>query len=134
VFLPFPKATLLVVSGTQARPDVRHLFVILTKPLGDANEVLMVGLSSIHPDVPFDASCTIYSGEHPFVRHETYVRYDRARLEPARKLIDGVRTGVFVPQSPVSDVLYKRICVGLTSSTQASPKVKAHLRWHEDSA
>ena len=134
MFLPFPKATVLVASGPDHDPDRKHLFVLLTHGLGEQEEVLLVSLSSIVNGVPHDPSCVLQPGDHPFVKRPTSIRYDKPRYLPRKSLLAAVKQGVFVPHDPVSDQLYDRICAGLLASAFAAPKDKSFLRWHQDLA
>lgn len=125
MFLPFPKATLLVPSGPDHDPDRKHLFIVLTSPQKEQPLVLMVGVSSIRPHQSHDTACLLYSGDHPFIRHESYVRYTGARLIEGQSLADGVKTGKLVAREPVSDEIMARIIGGLYSSRFISPKIRS---------
>lgn len=90
LFLPLRRATLLVPSGPENDPDRKHLFILLTDPADDGSgvkAVLMVSLSSIKQGLPYDASCILYPGDHPFVKKESFVVYQKARIEEADKVL-----------------------------------------------
>lgn len=132
MFLPWPKATVLVASGPADDPERKHLFVVLTHGLGEREEVLLVSLSSWNDAIPCDASCIVQPGEHPFVKRRSFARYDLPRRVPKASLLLAVEQGVFVPREPVSDVLYQRICKGLLASPLAAPATKSFLLWHQN--
>lgn len=132
MFLPWPKATVLVASGPANDPDRKHLFVLLTHGLGEEEEVLMLSLSTLNPSIRCDDSCVIEPGEHPFVSRRSYVRYDKPRLVRKAAILRAVETGVFFPHQSVSDALYARICEGLLRSPFAAPATKAFLLWHQN--
>jgi len=126
LFLPLRRATLLVPSGPESDPDRKHLFILLTDPAdagAGVKAVLMVSLSSIKQGVPHDASCILYPGDHPFVKRESFVVYQKARIEDADKVLRGVKDGKLVPQDPIDSAVFARICKGLEESRLTPPKV-----------
>lgn len=127
---PYPKATVLMASGPTHDPDRKHLFIVLTEPLGDPPEVLLVSLSSVSTSYQHDCSCELHPGDHSFITHPSFIRFDLARIEPAQKLIDGVDQQVFSVREPISEEVYQRICTGLRQSAGSSLRVKNFLQWH----
>lgn len=126
LFLPLKRATLLIPSGPQSYQDRKHLFVLLTDPHVDGagkHCVLMVSLSTVRSGVPHDATCILYAGDHPFVKHDSYVVYLKARLEEADKVLRGVKNGQLVPQDPMDGVVFARICKGLEDSRLTPPNL-----------
>ena len=131
LFLPLKRATLLVPSGVVGDPDRKHLFVLLTDPADDgAGEisVLMVSLSSLRPGVPHDASCILYSGDHSFVKRQSYVVYQKARIEAVDKILRGVKDGKLIPHDPMESGIQARICKGLEESRLTPAKVLKFYR------
>jgi hypothetical protein len=129
LFVPFRRATLLVPSGPAHDPDQKHLFILLTDParvLGyEDKHSLLVGVTTIHADIPHDSACELHPGDHPFIRNRSCVFYAQARIEASQKLIDGVKRGVFSPQGMLADDIFARVCHGLTVSRSTTPKVLA---------
>jgi hypothetical protein len=126
LFVPLRRATLLIPSGPQADPHRKHLFILLTDPYADEAGkpfVLMVSLSSVRSGVPHDPSCILYAGDHPFVKHESYVVYQKTRLEEAEKVLRGVKNGQLIPQDPIAGTVFARICHGLKHSRLTPPKL-----------
>lgn len=126
LFLPLRRATLLVPSGPENDPDRKHLFILLTDP-ADAGSgvkaVLMVSLSSIKPGLPYDPACVLHSGDHPFVKKDSFVVYQKSRIEDADKVLRGVKDGKLVPQAPMDTAVFARICKGLEDSRLTPPKM-----------
>lgn len=119
-------STLLIPSG----PEGKHLFVLLTDP-GDFDEYppqycVSVNISTIRT-APYDETCVIEPGAHPFVTFRSWVTYRHARIDPASHLIDCAKSGLFVPTAPVSEELLKRIRDGLYKSPQ-TPNYLKQLR------
>jgi hypothetical protein len=124
LFLPLKRATLLVPSGTQEDKERKHLFVLLTDPHGDGEKcVLMVSLSTIRRGIPHDPTCILYQGDHPFVRNDSYVVYQRARIEPAESLLRGVKDGKLIAHDTMDGAVFARICKGLEESRLTPPKL-----------
>jgi hypothetical protein len=56
-----------------------HLWIVISDPSADSVNVVIVNLTS-HDDPSKDASCFLQPGEHPWITHETCVRYKDARV------------------------------------------------------
>ena len=126
LFLPLKRATLLIPSGPGGDEDRKHLFILLTDPWGDESgktSVLMVSLSTVRKGVPHDPTCVLYPGDHPFVKHDSYVVYQKARIEETDKILRGVKSGQLIPQVPMDGAVYTRICKGLEESRLTPPRL-----------
>ena len=129
LFVPYRRATLLVPSGPAHDPDQKHLFILLTDPAQvldyEDKHSLLVGVTTIHADIPYDSACELHPGDHPFIKHRSYVFYAQARIEVSQKLIDGIKRGVFSSQGMLAEDIFARVCHGLTVSRSTTPKVLA---------
>jgi hypothetical protein len=128
VFFVVKRATMLVPSG-----PTDHLFILLTDPRGKEKEVLMACIRSVSPPLPFDASCVLDSGDHPFVKHKSWVDYSHLRIETAERIEKAVTSGLFKPKAICSTQVHAYICRGLEKSPHTAPKYatfleKAHAR------
>lgn len=131
LFLPLRRATLLIPSGPATDLARKHLFILLTDPCPESDGgdkcVLMVSLSSVRPPMPYDSTCILRAGDHPFVKNDSYVVYQRSRIEAANKLLDGVKQGVLIPQQTMDATVFARICKGLEESQLTPAK---HLNFY----
>lgn len=99
-----------------------HLFVALNDPgpfdgYGSAPCLALVNFSSIpNPPVPFDRTCVIVAGCHPFVQHDSYVSYRHTRIEQERDVVARIAQGVYIPHEPIDVALLQRIRAGLLVS------------------
>lgn len=59
---------------TQATGSTPHLWVLLWGPAGAADAFISVFLTTRRPHS--DPACILAPGDHPFIRHETAVRYN----------------------------------------------------------
>ncbi len=129
LFVPYRRAALLVPSGPTHDPEQKHLFILLNDPAQvlayEDKYSLLVGVTTIHADIPHDPACELHPGDHPFIRHRSCVFYAQARIEISQKLIDGVKRGIFMPQGMLAEDIFARVCHGLTLSRFTTPKVLA---------
>ena len=121
---PSAGATLLIPSGAG-----KHLFVVLNHPMpfpgyGSQPCVVLVNVSSVRKGIPYDTTCTLAAGCHPFVVAESYVRYQDARVYRADELATRVTQGLFSPHEPMSRERLKAITAGL----KASPRTKREFK------
>lgn len=126
LFLPLKRATLLIPSGPLGDENRKHLFILLTDPYKDEfgnKSVLMVSISSIRPQIPFDKTCILFPKDHPFVKHNSFVVYQKARLLEVDKVLRGVKAGQLVPQDAMDALIFARICKGLAQSRLTPPKL-----------
>lgn len=91
-----------------------HLWVILSDPAIDAEEILIANLTTYHQGR--DESCVIHAGEHPFVRHTSCINYRESRVTSIDFLENGFGSGVLIAEDPVSVDLLKRIQAGAFES------------------
>jgi hypothetical protein len=129
LFIPVRRATLLVPSGPEHDPNRKHLFILLTDPPNADSEVLLVSLASVQEHLPYDSTCLLYPGDHPFIRHKSYVNYAYARIEPVGKLVNGVKQRLFDPQGTLDETVFARVCKGLLESRHTTPKIR---KFYED--
>lgn len=110
----------LIPSGPGAAQDQCHFFVVLTDPAKN-DSVLLVNATTYRGNLPHDASCFLDVGDHPFIRHKSYILYSkphRATLQRLRTLI--ASGAVTLRPPPVSHAVFARIEAG-TSSNQMTP-------------
>jgi len=127
VFVPYRRATLLIPSGPAHDPDRKHLFIILTDPAQileyTEKQSLLVGVSSIQPELPHDPTCLLYSGDHEFIRHKSYIHYAQARIQSSQGILNGVKKRVLVPKDLLVDEIFARVCKGLVESRFTPRKI-----------
>ena len=131
LFLPFKRATLLIPSGPDFDQERKHLFVLLTDPVdisGTDKEILLVSLSTVRKNRPYDPTCILMPEDHQFIKHESFVLYAKARIEKADTILRGVSSGKLIPRDMMSHSVVDRICVGLGQSKQAPRKI---LKFYE---
>ncbi|RLJ18234.1 hypothetical protein DJ030_12680 [bacterium endosymbiont of Escarpia laminata] len=61
-------------------PEDAHLFFVLSDPVGNPPKVAMVNISTKR-NLPFeDHTVVLQPGDHSFIRHDSFVYYEYARL------------------------------------------------------
>lgn len=135
IFLPFKRATLLIPSGPIHDLERKHLFILITDPIENCDtkikETLMVSLSTIKPQNPFDDTCIIRPNEHPFIKHDSFVFYRKTAIQDCNKLIIGVNKGIFEAKGIIESTVFNRICNGIESSRYTPQKcLKFYRRAH----
>jgi len=89
-----------------AQADI-HLWVVLSDPDKDPDRIVLVSLTTLTPDK--EPACLLVRGEHPWVKHDTCVFYQGARLAALKELYKLKDAGLLKPQEPLSEHVLLRI-------------------------
>ena len=116
----------LIPSHPGIDEDEYHLFTVLTDPAKD-NSVLLVNASTVYTGVVHDTTCYLNVGDHPFIRHLSYIFYAKSRIVTLQKLrtLVAARTIIYRPP-PISVPVFERIIAGV-GGPQMDPE---HLRFY----
>jgi hypothetical protein len=115
-----PGQTFHIPSG----PKGSHLFIIALGPVklpnyGKQPQVITAAITSVRENVPHDPTCIIDPGEHPFIKHTSYIAYRHMRIDPASH-IQTMLAGTWTPCEDCSSALLERIIRGVTISCQTA--------------
>ncbi len=77
-----------------------HLWMVLSDPALDANQVLIVSLTTWGKDD--DPACVLNVGDHPFVRQKSFIKYSHAKVVPDQQLEEFRARGQLQVQAPLS--------------------------------
>lgn len=99
-----------------------HLWLIINDPPGHAGVALIVNVSTLRPNA--ETACIVQPGEHPFIRHDSYVRYGSARKVKVADLAEAVRKGLLKPHQAASNAFLEKVRAG----AKASPLLAGELR------
>lgn len=127
-FKPTKRATLLIPSGPNHDLNRKHLFILLTNPIPNANtdtdEVLLVSVSSVPANgVYYDDTCVINAGAHDFIKRDSFVFYAKARIEEKDALIRQITSGTFIAKPLLDPSVVNEVCQGLYYSKHVKPSV-----------
>jgi hypothetical protein len=122
-FHPARKATLLIPSGS-----TNHLHFICCDPVYYPNKVkdcvLLVNISTIDVLLAHDPTCILQPGDHPFIRHPSYVYYRKADIFGADSISRSVAEGDFIIHQPCEEEPFSRILSGFDASDEVRLKIK----------
>lgn len=124
MFFATKRATVLIPSGSTDRPDLLHLFVLLCDPFGDPPQCLLVSISTVYQNGYHDPTCLLYAGDHPFVKHASYVKYSSCRLIEAARLERAVAAGIFKQHDMMDGTVVARILQACLSSRHTPQAIK----------
>ena len=93
-----------------------HLWIIISDPNLDAENVLIVNLTTLAPRK--EQSCVLKVGDHPWIRHDTCVNYGDSQVTTLDKLVAAQNANALMIQSPASPDVLKRIHEGAMNSTK----------------
>jgi hypothetical protein len=128
-FVPTRKGTVLIPTGR-----VKHLHFICNDPVFHAGLgrdcVLVVNISSVDEDEPYDQTCTLDVGDHPFVKHKSYVYYKEAEILVADNVTRSVAEGNFAVHEVCSDETFRRVIDGFDVSDEVRIKIHRFYEKH----
>ena len=121
-YAPYRKGTVLAPSG-----PVDHLHIVCTNPIYSAEHgcdvILIVNISSVPTSGTYDSACSLNAGEHPFIRHHSYMVYSHAVLWRCPTLINKVGSGEYRTHVDVSEAVMQKIMSGFNASLHTPFKV-----------
>ena len=115
-----PGTTILIPSGPLHDPHRKHLHVVVARKSGPPAQILMVSVCSMN--VAYEDSTTCLSGgEHPFIKHPSYIRYSEARYDNEVDIQRGIDKEVFEIHEPCSEEFLENVLNGFDHSPSAKP-------------
>jgi hypothetical protein len=84
-----------------------HLWVIISDPEQDPDQVLIVSLTTYHSKK--DTACILMPGDHPFIHKRTCVAYDLANAPSLDDLTRAKESGDLIPNHPMRPDVLERI-------------------------
>ena len=94
-----------------------HLFAILNDPCGEG-KCAMVMVTTIYGNKRHDPSCILNSGDHPFIRHPSYLLYRSADIRDAWRISNFLVTKYYHKKEPFSEEVLTKIIEGLYQSDE----------------
>lgn len=128
-YFPYRKGTILAPSG-----PTDHLHIICNDPIYNheyhCDGVLVVNVSSIRPGVKYDSACVFDGGEHPFIRHPSYVAYRFAVVWRVPTINLKIEQGAYSTHDDFSEHHFSRILSGFEQSLFTEPKIIRYSKKH----
>lgn len=126
-FSPVQKGTILLLSGAK-----EHIFFICNDPVFyprlNKNTFLAVNLTSVSEEFESDNTCILNVGDHPFVKHPSYIFYRRAEIFGTETVTNGVSAGDIRVHQPCEIATFQRILDGFAVSPHVTPKIKGYYQ------
>jgi hypothetical protein len=116
----------LIPSGPD---DKKHLHFIVVGPCvfpdyGCQPHVLLVSVTTLYNEDYHDPACVLEAGEHPFVRHKSYIDYRKAMIQPVAHVEKMRDQGVWSEHGKCSPAVLEKIYNGIF----VSPRVKRFVQ------
>ncbi len=102
-----------------------HLWIVINEPRAHEGNALLVNVSTLRPRA--DTTCVLRSGEHPFIKHESYVRFRSARRALLEDLEFLVGAGRLQRHSPAASAFLERICAAASAALQLPVELRPLL-------
>ena len=95
-----------------------HLWIVATDPEGDPPSVVIVNVTSLVDDGKrhIDEACVLNESDHPFVRHDSFMKYKAAALVEVSTLQSLLAKGLIKSPAPVSAHVLQRVRQGFLDS------------------
>lgn len=131
------KGTFLIPTGPQYTSDteqIKHLHFVCSDvyfyPKKAKDSFLAVNITTIVPDQHHDNTCILNVGDHPFVRHPSYVLYREAAILGADTTASKIQSGEFSVHDPCTDEIFRRIVDGFEVSDEVRGEIqKFYLKY-----
>lgn len=102
-----------------------HLWIVINEPAKHGHAALVVNISTLRAEA--ETTCVLQRGEHVFIRHESYVRYQSARAVKTSDFARLPQAGYFKPHQPASVALLDKLRAGALASPFLATELKALL-------
>ncbi len=105
-----------------------HLFFICNDPVFypalTKECFLAVNLTTIYRDIAYDDTCILGIGDHPFVKHDSYILYKKAEVLGVDTVTSQVMAGDIRVSEPCRNDVFDRILNGFNVSPHVKPKIR----------
>src|SRR5438132_12029011 len=91
-----------------------HLYIVLPRVSGD-DEIVVANVTSDGDNIK-DRTCVLQPGDHPFVKRQSVIFYQRAKIITAKTLNGWIGRGMVEPKDSASNPLMDRIRQGALDS------------------
>lgn len=103
-----------------------HLWVIANDPTPETDEVIILFLTT--KKETSDTTTILSEGDHNFIKHETVVSYENARIEKRESIQARIAQRDFEPRESFDQSVMIRICEGLLASPRTSREIKKKFK------
>jgi hypothetical protein len=97
--------------------DELHLSVIMNDPC-QQKLCLIARITTVYPQRYHDPSCLLYAGDHPFLKHTSYVVYSKSTQVRCAHIKNMLAKRYFITKEDFSPAIFKRVADGLYASEE----------------
>ena len=123
-YVPTKGKCFLIPSGPHE--DGKHLFVIISNKC-PADCHLLMSITSVEPGEYYDPACLLRAGDHPFIKHLSFVMYSKAVIIPHDDIVKQVRDFGFLIKEDATNEFVEKIRAGIAASKRVAKKIKAYF-------
>ncbi len=102
-----------------------HLWVVINDPTRHSNTALFVNVTTMSAIA--ETTCVLQAGDHPFITHQSWIRYASAKTALVAELDRLEAGGMIIRQPAASTNLVARIRAGAKASPRLALKFVALL-------
>ena len=102
-----------------------HLWFVVSHPT-TTGRVALVNVSS--DDGGYADARTLLATDHPWLRYESYIRTDRARLGVIAKIEESIKRKLVIPKEHAGSATVRKLQAALLAATNTRSEVKRALR------
>lgn len=104
---------------------VDHLWIVINDPARHNNRALIVPVSTLR--MRSDTTCVLRSGEHPFIRHDSYIRFRAARIALVDEITTLIMARRFKAHQPADAPLVDKIRAAAAAALEFPSEYRAWL-------
>jgi hypothetical protein len=101
------------LAGEQVH-GTHHLWLIINDPAAHQNTALFVNITTLSAIA--ELTCVLKPGEHPFVKHDSWIRFASAKTAAVAELDTLESKGLILRQPAASSALIQKIRAGAATS------------------
>jgi hypothetical protein len=99
-----------------------HLWIVINDPQAHNGTALIVNVTTLRPGA--DTTYVLRRGDHPFIQHDSYVRFSSAKEASSRDIELLIKAGHLRPHQSADTMLVERI----RTAAQAAPQLPTGLK------
>jgi hypothetical protein len=112
------------LGGAEVHGD-DHLWVIINDPQAHDGAAVFVNVSTIRAKT--DTTCILRRGDHPFIKHDSYVRFRSAKKALVEELDALIKARRLRPHQPADPALLERIRAAAAAAVEFPEDLRSLL-------
>lgn len=112
-------------AGNVFNNTLGHVHVVVVA--GEHGDILLTNWSSVRNPAMCDNSCILQAGDHPLIRHASYMFYAKSRVVTQQWLLERVAEGNLVQVEDLDAQVLQRVVDGARSSPRLFRGIKSQF-------